>query len=207
VTTRKKNFKKFVTILPFLSIQLREQSKSVVQPTDEKIMYRVKNGQLSELTELFERYNIAIYNFFLKLTMDVTTSEDLTQNLFYRILRYRHTFNSGNGSFKSWMYQMARNLHADYCRQKQRIAEVVKHAAEYPEEVPDKQEGFNEQDYEKLKSALLGLGPINRELIVMSRYEGLKYAEIAKMKNMSLSSVKVQVHRALKELRNLYFKQ
>jgi DNA-directed RNA polymerase specialized sigma24 family protein len=35
----------------------------------------------------------------------------------------------------------------------------------------------------------------------------LKYAEIAKMKNMSLSSIKVQIHRALKELRVLYFKQ
>lgn len=102
---------------------------------------------------------------------------------------------------------MARNLHADYCRQKQRIAEVVKNAAEYPEDVPDKEEGFKEQDYERLKMALSGLGPINRELIVMSRYEGLKYAEIAKMKNMSLSLVKVQVHRALKELRNIYFKQ
>jgi len=54
---------------------------------------------------------------------------------------------------------------------------------------------------------LKGLGPVDRELIVLSRYEGLKYAEIAKMKNVSLGSIKVQVHRALKELRELYFKQ
>jgi RNA polymerase sigma factor (sigma-70 family) len=175
--------------------------------TDDKIMYKVKNGQLSELTELFERYNMPLYNFFLKLTMDSNTSEDLTQNLFYRIIRYRHTFNGGNGSFRSWIYQMARNLHADHCRQKQRISEVVKNRADFPEEVADKDEGFKEHDFEKLKLALAGLGPVDRELIVMSRYEGLKYAEIAKMKNMSLSSIKVQIHRALKELRILYFKQ
>ena len=175
--------------------------------TDEKIMYRVKDGELPELKQLFDRYNIPIYNFFLKLTMDAGTSEDLTQNLFYRIIRYRHTFNAGTGSFKSWMYQMARNLHADHCRQKIRLAEVIKNVHEYPEDVADKHEGYKEQDFEKLNKALSGLGPADRELIVLSRYEGLKYADIAKMKNMSLSSIKVQIHRALKELRQLYFKQ
>ena len=178
------------------------------QLTDEKIMQRVKDGQLSELTELFERYNVALYNFFLKLTMETATSEDLTQNLFYRVIRYRHTFDAGNGSFKSWVYQMARNLHADHFKQKQRITEIVKNAGNFPEDVPERQEtGYDEHDFEKLKMALSGLGPVDRELIVLSRYEGLKYAEIAKMKNVSLGSIKVQVHRALKELRTLYFKQ
>ena len=177
------------------------------QLTDEKIMDKVKDGQLSELTGLFERYHVPLYNFFLKLTLDKNTSEDLTQNLFYRIIRYRQTFNGGVGTFKSWMYQMARNLHADYCKQKQRITEVVKNAGNIPDDVPETESGYNEQDFEKLKIALSGLGPVDRELIVLSRYEGLKYAEIARMKNMSLGSIKVQVHRALKELRILYFKQ
>ena len=170
-------------------------------------MYRVKDGQLPELTQLFDRYSTAVYNFFLKLTMDTGASEDLTQNLFYRIIRYRHSFNARNGSFKSWMYQMARNLHADYCKEKMRLAQIVANVHNYPEDVADKQEGFAEQDFEKLKKALEGLGPVDRELIVLSRYQGLKYAEIAKMKNMTLSSIKVQIHRALKELRILYFKQ
>jgi RNA polymerase sigma-70 factor (ECF subfamily) len=179
----------------------------VVQQNDEKIMQKVKDGQLSALTELFERYNVPLYNFFLKLTMETATSEDLTQNLFYRVIRYRHTFNAGNGTFKSWLYQMARNLHADHCKHKQRITEVVKNTGVLPEEVADREGSYEEQDYERLNQALRGLGPVDRELIVLSRYEGLKYAEIARMKNVSLGAIKVQVHRALKELRELYFKQ
>ena len=166
----------------------------------------VKDGELPALTQLFDRYNVPVYNFFLRLTTDAAASEDLTQTLFYRILRYRNSFNARNGSFKSWMYQMARNLHADHCRQKMRIAEVVRTAEEFAD-AADKEDGYKEQDYEKLKKALSGLGAVDRELIVLSRYEGLKYAEIAKMKNLSLSAVKVQIHRALKELRILYFKQ
>ena len=102
---------------------------------------------------------------------------------------------------------MARNLHADHCRQKQRINEMISRVHDYPEDVTEKQEGYKEQDFEKLRKALAGLGPVDRELIVLSRYEGLRYADIAKMKNMSLSSIKVQIHRALKELKELYFKQ
>jgi RNA polymerase sigma factor (sigma-70 family) len=171
-------------------------------------MQRVKEGQLSELGELFERYNLALYNFFLKLTLETATSEDLTQNLFYRVIRYKHTFDAGNGTFKSWIYQMARNLHADHFKQRQRITEVVKNSGRFPEDVPEQPDrGYDEYEYEKLKTALQSLGPVDRELIVLSRYEGMKYAEIAKMKNVSMGSIKVQVHRALKELRSLYFKQ
>lgn len=180
---------------------------TVAELTDEKIMYLVKDGELPALTQLFDRYNVPVYNFFLRLTTDAATSEDLTQTVFYRILRYRHTFNDRNGSFKTWMYQMARNLHADYCRQKMRIAGMVKNVNDFPEDVADKQDdGYKEQDFEKLKDALAGLGAVDRELIVLSRYEGLKYAEIARMKNMTLGSIKVQIHRALKQLRTLYFK-
>jgi RNA polymerase sigma-70 factor (ECF subfamily) len=179
----------------------------VAELTDEKIMYKVRGGELAELKQLFDRYNVPVYNFFLRLTAEAAISEDLTQSLFYRILRYRNSFNAAAGSFKSWMYQMARNLHADYCREKLRLSEVIKNVHEYPEDVLEKEEGFKEHDFEQLKKAMAGLGPVDRELIVLSRYEGLKYAEIAKMKSMSLSAVKVQIHRALKELRLLYFKQ
>lgn len=175
--------------------------------TDEKIMYQVKDGQLPELRQLFNRYNMPVYNFFLKLTTDATVSEDLVQTLFYRILRYRHSFNASAGSFKSWMYQMARNLYADHCREKLRLAAVMKSVDDYQEDVTEKQEGYKEQDFEKLKEALAALGAVDREVIVLSRYENLKYADIAKMKGMTLSAVKVQAHRALKELRKLYFKQ
>lgn len=175
--------------------------------TDEKIMYSIQDGELSGLTRLFDRYHTAVYRFFLKLTANADTSEDLTQAVFYRLLRYRHTFNESNGSFRSWMYQVARNLHADHCREASRTGRMIKSVDSYPEDVPEGQDGFKEQDFEQLKKAMAGLSPDDRELIVLSRYEGLKYAEIARIKNLSLGAVKVQIHRAIKELRILYFKQ
>ena len=176
--------------------------------TDEKIMDYVRNGRLSDLTELFNRYNVAVFNFFLKLTADRQKSEDLTQNLFYRIIRYRESFQPDKGSFKSWMYQMARNMHADFCKQEKKVKHIVKDSLHFNEnETPAAAEQSVEENYERLHSALAKLGPVDRELIVLSRFEGLKYREISKIKNMSEGSVKVQIHRAIKELKQLYFNQ
>jgi RNA polymerase sigma-70 factor, ECF subfamily len=176
--------------------------------SDEIIMSSVRKGQLSDLTELFNRYHLAMFNFFLKLTADKAKSEDLTQNLFYRIIRYRESFDLEKGSFKSWIYQMARNIHLDYCKQEKRSAEIVKDANYIPEkEVAVTEYGYRESDFQQLQFALNKLGPVDRELILLSRFEGLKYQEISKMKNMSEGSIKVQIHRAMKELKRIYFKQ
>ncbi len=175
--------------------------------SDEEIMLRVKDGYLSELTELFERYHLKLYNFFLKLTFDKPVSEDLTQNLFYRVIKYRHTYNLENGSFKSWIYQVARNVHIDYYKEQRKITEQFKNVNENHSNVPGTSEGYSEDDFEKLNNALLQLQPDQREIIVLSRFEGLKYEEISKMKEISVPAIKVQVHRALKHLRNIYFKQ
>jgi RNA polymerase sigma-70 factor (ECF subfamily) len=143
----------------------------------------------------------------LKLTADKQKSEDLTQNLFYRVIRYRESYHIDKGTFKSWIYQMARNIHLDYCKQEKRIANVVKDTFHHNDQIPVQEEGFVEKDFEQLREALGKLGPVDRELILLSRFEGLKYEEISKMKNMSVGSIKVQIHRAIKELKNLYFKQ
>ena len=175
--------------------------------SDEKIMLMVKDGYLSELTALFDRYHLKLYNFFLKLTLDKAASEDLTQNLFYRVIKYRHTFNAAEGSFKSWIYQMARNVHFDHCRQEKKLNERFKKVDLNHSNIAESDDTYSEDDFEKLNRAMQQLQPDQREMIVLSRFEGLKYEEISRMTELSVSAIKVQIHRAIKNLRNIYFKQ
>src|SRR3954470_10667730 len=80
--------------------------------TDEELMLRVRNDEVETLSELFERYHVALFNFFYRLTADPPASEDLVQDTFYRILKYRRTYKSGT-AFRTWMYQVARNARTD----------------------------------------------------------------------------------------------
>ena len=171
-------------------------------------MERVKDGYLSDLSALFDRYHLKLYNFFLKLTLDPAASEDLTQNLFYRIIRYRHTFEGTTGSYKSWMYQIARNVHIDFCRQQRKYSDRFSlKDGEFADLLPGCEAAYQEEDFQRLDQALLQLQPDQREVLVMSRFQGLKYGEISRIRNSSVAAIKVQVHRAILQLRNLYFKQ
>ncbi len=169
-------------------------------------MLMVKDGYLSELTALFDRYHVKLFNFFLRLTSDRAASEDLTQNLFYRVIKYRHTFDPQSGSFKSWIYQMARNIHLDHYKQEQRMPDRYKHLNEQHEAAASSMsEAYGEDEYDRLNRALQELRPDLRQIIVLSRFEGLKYEEISRMMDISVSAIKVQVHRGIKQLRNIYF--
>lgn len=168
-------------------------------------MKRVKEGNLAELSVLFERYHMRLYNFMLRLTFDRSVSQDLTQNLFYRIIKYRHTFKEDH-SFKSWIYQLARNIHVDHCKQQQKTSARFTQVEEYNENIAGEKEGFNEEEYEKLDRAMARLTPEQKEILVLSRFQGLKYEEISSIRDLSVPAIKVQVHRAIKQLREHYFK-
>jgi RNA polymerase sigma factor (sigma-70 family) len=178
---------------------------NVAELSDETIMKRVKEGNLAELSVLFERYHVKLYNFMLRLTFDRLVSQDLTQNLFYRIIKYRHTFKEDH-SFKSWIYQLARNIHIDFCKQQQKAMERYTQVEEYNENFAEEKEGFNEEEYEKLERAMARLSPEQKEILVLSRFQGLKYEEISSIRDLSVPAIKVQVHRAIKQLREHYFK-
>lgn len=173
--------------------------------SDEILMLSVKNGTLDSLAPLFERYHVRLFNFFLRLTSNRETSEDLTQNVFQRILRFRHTYKDGH-PFRSWMYRMARNLHADHYRKNKGSMDAFEDA-DYSRQT----ERLAVVEMEKLERKrnlmeALNLLPVEqKELILLSRFEGFNYEEISRIKGLSVAAIKVRVHRAIGRLREIYF--
>ncbi|PYY04978.1 MAG: hypothetical protein DMG64_03810, partial [Acidobacteria bacterium] len=82
---------------------------------DEDLMLQVREGVGEMLGVLFDRYQSPLFNFYCRLTGDRTASEDLVQDVFFRILKYRQTYRPGT-PFRAWMYQIARNARQDYHR-------------------------------------------------------------------------------------------
>jgi RNA polymerase sigma factor (sigma-70 family) len=174
--------------------------------SDEIIMINVKNGNLSELSVLFERYHKKLYNYFLKMGLEREVSQDLTQNLFYRMIKYRSTYKEGF-CVKSWIYQMARNLHNDFRNNQKKSDKLIIRAETYSKDISEESDTFHEEDYEKLDKALSALSDEQREIIVLSRFQKMKYEEISSLLDQSVPAIKVAVHRAIKQLRCIYFQQ
>ena len=68
--------------------------------TDEQAMYAVSQGDLDKAAILYERYKKSLLNFFLYRQHDRENARDLTQQVFLRMLRYRHTYREG-ASFRT----------------------------------------------------------------------------------------------------------
>lgn len=172
--------------------------------SDNQVMLEVKEGKVEKLAILFEKHYVKLFNFFLRLTGNRGTSEDLVQDVFYRILKYRTTYH-GRSKFTVWMYQIARNAHIDHLRkQKKDIAledqweEVVS-----PEPSPHQEVEYG-QEVALMRQALSRLPLKKREILVLSRYQNMKYREIAELLGCHIGTVKTYVHRAVKDLGKIY---
>lgn len=176
-----------------------------MSPMDDcQVMDRIREGQVELLALLFERHHRKVFGFFLRLTGDRALSEDLTQELFLRMLKARNTWKSGT-AFPPWMYCIARNLHIDHLRRQrpEQASDTLDHAVPDPGPSPT-QTLVAQQETALLRRALEALPREKAELLLLSRQDDLSYRDIASMLACSLESVKVQVHRALKELRKHY---
>ena len=168
--------------------------------TDETAMNAVKQGELDQAAVLYERYKRPIFNFFLYLRHDRELSQDFTQQVFYRLLKYRNTFQE-DGSFKTWIYKIARNIHHDHYQRNMLVMNEFLDDFDVADEVSDNQD----DELVLVTKALKKLPDEYREVLVMSRYENMKYEQIADVLDISVALVKVRVHRAIKALREVYF--
>lgn len=167
---------------------------------DEELMSLVRDGAGEMLGVLFDRYEVALFNFFYKLNRDRATSEDLVQEVFLRILKYRQSYRKGT-PFRAWMYQIARNARVDAFH-KQR-ADVSLEPELEPAVIPA-DSAQQRQEVQMLYRALLQMPEEKKEVLILSRFQGLKYEEIAQLLGCEVNTVKTKVHRALQELRELF---
>jgi len=177
-----------------------ENDQTMKLAPDEDLMLEVRNGAGETLGVLFDRYHTPLYNFYSKLTGDRTLSEDLVQEVFLRILKYRQSYQPGT-PFRAWIYQIARNARVDHYRK------TPRHITFEPEMAPavmPKDSAQHSEEAELLHRALMQMPEEKREILILSRFQELKYDEIARLLGCELGTVKTRMHRAIQELRQTF---
>lgn len=184
--------------------------------TDNELVAAAGQGDTEALGTLFERHHARVHALCYRLTGDASVADDLVQESFLRIARYAGGFRE-RAAFATWLYRLVRNVCLNHlsteAKRRQRLDLVaVNQAAEDPPpaagHAPTPAGGTppDEQDprLDRLRRALYALAPDKREVLVLSRYEGLSYAEIADVCETTVGAIKVRAHRAMRELRQRY---
>lgn len=162
-------------------------------------MSMVAKDDLDYMRILYERYHQWIYNFFIQMIHDSDTCEDLMQTTFYKAIKYRKSYQGGK--FNSWIFRIARNLSYDHFKtQKKRYDHEERTEVHLLKEDEDKHD-----DILKLQLVMKKLNPEEREIIVLSRFQEMRYLQIAEILGSTENAVKIKAHRALKKLKKLFF--
>lgn len=183
--------------------------RTPAEVSDHELMLSVRDGEVRRLGDLFERYHGPLYGFFVRMTGQRTLSEDLVQLVFYRILKYRHTYRD-EGKFSAWMYHLARKVAADHFK-KQRSNQTVSTETVEIEQLPDDSAHSGEQaaksdELQLMRSAFLQLTHEQREILTLHRFQHIAHDDIARLLDCSVGAAKVRLHRAIKSLREAYLR-
>jgi RNA polymerase sigma-70 factor, ECF subfamily len=171
--------------------------------SDSELMRQVRGGRTGALATLFERHHARLYRYCLRMTGNRQISEDLVQDVFMKMLKYKSNFRD-DSAFQPWMFGIARNACVAHWRRASAdtvLEEELEHAP-HDDHTDDDHAGVQQADL--VRRALLRLPPERREVLVLSRYEFKTYEEIASALGCSVVAVKVRAHRAIKQLKDIY---
>ena len=170
---------------------------------DQELMRIVQAGDFSPASEIYDRYSGRIYNFAFRFLKNAEAAEDATQEVFVKMLRYANQFN-GDAKLSTWLFSITANWCRDYLRKADNKSkesdDVLVQLPASSEHSPDRT--LEQRENEQLvRKALATLTPEQREAILLSRYQGLSYAEIAQIAGCSEGAVKTRVFRAMETLK------
>lgn len=173
-----------------------------MEPSDEILMGRLKLGELEQLTAIYDRYSVLIFNYFLRMTGDGDVSNDLLQDVFERLLKYKKSFKEGN-SFKPWLFQIARNCLWDYFRKRPKHEDLLEHDPEDTHEDSIEDKLASSELRASLMFAMSKLNENEREILTLYFLLEYEYIDIANIFDITINNARIRVYRALKQLKQI----
>ena len=155
------------------------------------------DNKILDFHSVYNRYFDDVYRFSFWLSGSSSEAEDITSETFTRAWVVRDDLRAT--SLKAYLFTIARNLFRKQQRKNRRLQPIN-------ETVPDSQPGPHEilESRSELKTtlrALQKLSDVDRTVLVLRAQSGLSYEEIAQLMELSISAVKVKIHRARLKIR------
>ena len=168
-----------------------------------KLIQRAQQGEPKVVGEIYERYQLAIFRYLYYKVGDLQTAEDLTSEVFIRMINALPETNLNKFSFQAWLFRIARNLSIDHYRSTNKRKEIELDENQIPNHENPLDLVEQGLTSEKLSLALDQLSTNQRDVIVMRFVNGMTIREVAQVMNRSQDSIKGLQRRALIALRDI----
>ncbi len=170
--------------------------------SQDNLIAAARGGNPEAAGELYDQHHQSIFRYLFYRTGDPLTAEDLTVDVFFKMVQAIPGFQGNILAFRGWLFQIARNLSIDHLRRT--IAHPVEQISEdlrNPEDLPEisAERSLNSDN---LRKALAKLNNDQQDVILMRFVEGMSLAETAKTLHKSEDAVKGLQLRALSALYN-----
>ncbi len=167
---------------------------------------RVVRQDQQALAELYETMAGRVYGLALRITRQVQTAEEVTEDCFWQVWRQAPRFDPARGAAIAWIMTIARSRALDALRRadtaeplgEDRLATIEAEDGSDPHDLLDAVEKQH-----RLHAALRDLEPLPRQLVALAFFRGLSHEEIAGQMGLPLGTVKSHIRRALLRLREL----
>lgn len=166
--------------------------------SDEAVMKRVKSNDSHAIGELIDRYHSKLFQFFYRMSGDRNLAEDLVQECFLRLYKYRASYQEDKLLF-NWLFQIARNIWSNAYQNQQRKPETVQFEAVHLTDHTINP-GATRDLQQLIMNALLELPELDRQLVILFHLKGFNYRELSALFEMSEGALRVKLCRALKML-------
>jgi len=170
--------------------------------SDIELITRAQRGEVNAIGWLYDRHRDSIFRYLWIRLDDRQLAEDLTGDVFMRMLDALPRYRMQGQPFRAWLYRIAHNLLVDYFRKMDHQATVPLEAVEEQgtEDDPDR---MSEQILlsERLQVALMRLEPTQCEVVVLRFLAGLSLQETALALGKTEAAIKALQHRGLSGLR------
>jgi RNA polymerase sigma-70 factor, ECF subfamily len=168
---------------------------------ESELLEKAREYDVGALGVIYDRYAGRIYSYILHQVGDEALAEDLTANVFTRVLGAIRTSRAWQQSFTSWLYRIAHNLVVDHYRRKRPIQDVplderLVAARENPVATVEQM-----LSQEEVKLAMASLTLEQRTVLALKFFEGLSNLEVARVMGKTEGAIKSLQYRALGALR------
>ena len=174
---------------------------AIVPDDDAGLMGRVKAGDPAGAEALFTRYGGPMLGFTERMLGNRAEAEEVTQDVFLKMISRCEQYDS-RASVSTWLFAIAANACRDRLRSAWRSTSVPLDAVPEPKCESSIEGGLLEREKRRaVRAALDRLTREQREALLLARYRGMPYAEVARTLGISEGAVKTRVFRAVETLR------